>query len=78
MPSGFQDPSCRVSNLFGRKRRGRIVLPALLLETNVHLNFGSFEQCWGRIRIRMFLGLQDPDQDPLVTSADPDPASSFF
>ncbi len=39
MPSGFQDPSCRVSNLFGRKRRGRIVLPALLLETNVQLNF---------------------------------------
>ncbi len=39
MPSGFQDPGCRVSNLFGRKRRGRIVLPALLLGTNVKLNF---------------------------------------
>jgi hypothetical protein len=26
------------------------------------------------IRIRMFLGLPDPDQDPLVRGMDPDPS----
>jgi hypothetical protein len=30
------------------------------------------------IRIRMFLGLQDPDPDPLVRGADPDPAPSLL
>ncbi len=25
------------------------------------------------IRIRMFLGIQDPDQDPLVRGTEPDP-----
>ncbi len=29
-----------------------------------------------RIQISMFLGLPDPDRDPLVNCADPDP--SFF
>jgi hypothetical protein len=33
--------------------------------------FGELE-----IRIRMFLGLPDPDQDPIVRGTDPDPAPS--
>ncbi len=28
----------------------------------------------GRIRIRMFVGLQDPDPDALVRGTDPDPS----
>ena len=35
------------------------------------------QQCWG-IRIRMFLGLLDPDPDPLVSGMNPDPDPSFF
>jgi hypothetical protein len=31
-----------------------------------------------RIRIRKFLGLLDPDPDPLVRGTDPDPAPSIF
>jgi hypothetical protein len=31
-----------------------------------------------RIRIRMFLGIQDPDPDRLVRGADPDPDPSPF
>jgi hypothetical protein len=29
-------------------------------------------------RFRMFLGLQDPDPDPLVRGTDPDPAQNPF
>jgi hypothetical protein len=29
-------------------------------------------------RIRMFLGIQDTDPDPLLRGADPDPAPSLF
>jgi hypothetical protein len=31
-----------------------------------------------KIRIRMFLGLQDPDPDPLVRGTDPAPDPSLF
>jgi len=68
----FQDFQIITGTLFGKKGQKDLMLPSVLIAMNSDMMLAQKPVL--RIRIRMFLGLPDPDQIVRGTDPAPDPA----